>query len=39
MGKLVYWLRKTLNGNRKYCSSFCVTCKFYEVCKNDQVLY
>lgn len=38
VSKFVYWIKKTLNGNRKYCNSFCPACKYYEVCKNDQVL-
>ena len=38
MQRFVYWIKKSLKMNWKYCSKFCVTCKFYETCKNDDVL-
>ena len=34
MEKFLYWVRKTIRSNR-YCSKWCVTCKYYETCKND----
>ena len=38
MQKIVYWLQKTFSMNWRYCKGFCVTCKYYETCKKDQVL-
>lgn len=38
MSRWVYWIKKALNWNWRYCSKFCVTCKYYEICKNDDVL-
>ena len=38
MSRWVYWIKKSLNWNWRYCSKFCVTCKYYEICKNDDVL-
>ncbi len=38
MNRWMYWIKKTLNLNWKYCNKFCVTCKYYENCKNDAVL-
>ena len=35
MERLLYWIRKFLNMNWKYCSKFCVTCQYYEICKKD----
>lgn len=37
MERLLYWIRKSLNMNWKYCSKFCITCQYYETCKNDNV--
>ena len=28
--RLIYYLRY-----RKHCTGFCVTCKFYDICKED----
>lgn len=38
MERVVYWIKKTLNWKWRYCSKFCVTCKYFETCKNDDVL-
>lgn len=38
MERLLYWIRKSLNMNWKYCSKFCITCQYYDTCKNDDVL-
>ena len=38
MARLLYWLKKSMNWNWKYCGKFCVTCKYYETCKRDEVL-
>ena len=38
MQKIVYWLQKAFSMNWRYCKGFCVTCKYYETCKKDQVL-
>ncbi len=38
MEKILYWIKKTVMFKWKYCSCFCPTCKFYETCKNDDVL-
>ena len=38
MERLMYWIKKTLNMNWKYCNKFCVTCKCYQTCKKDEIL-
>ena len=38
MEKFIYWLRKTFSKNLKFCKCFCVTCEYYETCKDDGVL-
>lgn len=38
MSRWVYWIKKSFNWNWRYCSKFCVICKYYETCKNDDVL-
>lgn len=35
MEKLIFWIKKCIYGNNKYCKHFCGTCEFYEVCKRD----
>lgn len=34
MKKVIYWIKKSINGN-KNCKSCCVVCKYYEICKED----
>lgn len=38
MGRFMYWIKKSFNWNWRYCSKFCVTCKYYKECKDDGVL-
>ncbi len=35
MSRLIYWIKKCMNKNNKFCRHFCVTCEFYEFCKRD----
>lgn len=37
MARVIYWLLKTIRKN-KGCKSCCVTCEYYEACKNDGAL-
>ncbi len=34
MQRLIFWIRKSVR-NRNDCRCFCVTCKYYEICRND----
>ena len=38
MEKFLYWIRKCIKGNAKYCHGYCVTCPYFEKCKEDGVL-
>ena len=38
MERILYWIKKSLNLNWRYCKGFCVTCKYFETCKKDEVL-
>ena len=29
MSRLIYWIKKCMNKNNKFCRHFCVTCEFY----------
>ena len=35
MKKIMFWVKKFVSGNVKYCKCFCPTCAYYEQCKND----
>ena len=37
MERVWYWLKKSIR-YRKICSKCCMTCKYYETCKNDQLM-
>ena len=32
--KLKYWIKR--DSHRKHCRSFCVSCPYFEVCKEDE---
>ncbi len=34
--RLIFWIKKCLYGRDRYCSSFCVTCRHYEICRYDE---
>ena len=34
MGRFIYWIKKSIR-NSKFCSKCCMTCKYYEICKED----
>lgn len=38
MEKILYWIKKTINFNWKHCSKLCPACRYYEICKKDDVL-
>ncbi|SFQ42022.1 hypothetical protein SAMN04487928_1443 [Butyrivibrio proteoclasticus] len=35
MNRLIYWIKKCIYRNNRFCKHFCVTCEFYEVCRRD----
>lgn len=35
MERFIYWLRNCVLRNNRSCRSFCVTCRYYELCKCD----
>ena len=35
MEKWIYWIRKCFVKRHRFCRGFCVTCHYYEVCRND----
>ena len=35
MARLIFWIKKCLNGKSHYCRCFCVTCEHYEKCRED----
>lgn len=37
MEKIFYWIKKSIH-YRKVCSKFCPTCKYYEICKQDEIV-
>lgn len=34
--KWKYWIYKILGKKKKQCRCFCVTCEYYEMCKEDK---
>ena len=34
MKRFLFWLVKTFRNNAS-CSKFCVTCEYFEICKQD----
>lgn len=38
MEKILYWIKKAIIFNWKHCSKFCPVCRYYEICKKDDVL-
>ncbi len=35
VNRLIYWIKKCMHRNNKFCKHFCVTCEFYELCSRD----
>lgn len=35
MKKLIYWLKKTFNGNRKKHRCFCPVCEVFKQCREE----
>lgn len=35
MERLIYWIKKCIHHNNKFCKHFCVTCEFYDFCRRD----
>ncbi len=38
MKRILFWMKKIVKGNVKYCKSFCPMCEYYEQCKDDGVM-
>ncbi len=38
MKKILFWVKKFVNGNVRYCKCFCPACPYYEQCKEDGVM-
>ena len=39
MEKFIYWIKKFVTGNGRFCKGICMTCPYYERCKDDGILY
>ncbi len=35
MERLIYWIKKCIHHNNKFCKHVCVTCEFYDFCRRD----
>ena len=35
MKKLLFWIKKCMHMNNKFCKHFCVICELYEICRRD----
>lgn len=35
MKRFIYWIKKSIK-NEKVCRGYCVTCKYYEICRDDR---
>lgn len=38
MERLLYFIRKCIKGNLRFCRDYCGNCPYFERCKNDRVL-
>jgi len=35
MERLIYWIKRIVNGNNKYCNCWCGSCPYYKRCRRD----